>query len=165
MNIKGIALAVGRIGMGWLFLWAFLDKTFGLGWSTPSERAWIRGGSPTAGYLGSRSGWFEGVFTGMADSVFVEWLFMIGLLGLGLALILGIGMRIATISGITLLLLMYLASIPFGRDSGATNPFWDSHAIEASFLLVLYVVGAAHHYGFADKWAATKVVQKYPWLA
>ena len=29
------------------FLWAFLDKAFGLGYATPSGNAWINGGSPT----------------------------------------------------------------------------------------------------------------------
>ncbi len=32
-------LAVLRLAMGFIFLWAFLDKTFGLGYSTPPERA------------------------------------------------------------------------------------------------------------------------------
>ena len=34
-------------------LWAFLDKTFGLHYSTPSSKAWIHGGSPTKGFLTS----------------------------------------------------------------------------------------------------------------
>ena len=45
------ALAVLRIAMGFLFLWAFLDKTFGLHYATPSAKAWIHGGSPTKGFL------------------------------------------------------------------------------------------------------------------
>ena len=28
-----------RIVMGWIFLWPFLDKTFGLGFATPADRA------------------------------------------------------------------------------------------------------------------------------
>jgi thiosulfate dehydrogenase (quinone) large subunit len=35
-----------RISLGWLFLWAFLDKAFDLGHETAHEQAWIRGGSP-----------------------------------------------------------------------------------------------------------------------
>ena len=42
-----------RVLLGFEFLWAFLDKTFGLGYATPSARAWINGGSPTKGFLGS----------------------------------------------------------------------------------------------------------------
>jgi thiosulfate dehydrogenase [quinone] large subunit len=44
-------LAVFRVVLGFEFLWAFLDKTFGLGYATPSARAWINGGSPTKGFL------------------------------------------------------------------------------------------------------------------
>ena len=39
--------AIARLSLGWIFLWAFLDKLFGLGHETPSARAWIDGGSPT----------------------------------------------------------------------------------------------------------------------
>src|SRR5262245_21564183 len=44
-------LAVFRVVLGFEFLWAFLDKTFGFGYATPAERAWINGGSPTKGFL------------------------------------------------------------------------------------------------------------------
>src|SRR3546814_5818912 len=40
-------MAALRVGVGSVFLWAFLDKLFGLGYSTPSERSWLNGGSPT----------------------------------------------------------------------------------------------------------------------
>ncbi len=165
MTLKTASIAIARLGLGWIFFWAFLDKTFGLGWSTPTERAWINGGSPTRGFLMSRSGWFESIYHSMADSVLVEWLFMLGLLGIGLALLLGIGMRVATISGVLLLVLMYLSGVPFVRDAGATNPFWDAHLIEASLLLVLYFVDAGKHFGLAAWWAETRWVQKYAWLA
>ena len=45
-------LAAGlRLALGWMFLWAFLDKMFGLGHETAAEDAWINGGSPTEGFL------------------------------------------------------------------------------------------------------------------
>ena len=44
---------LARISLGWVFLWAFLDKTFGLGYATESKDAWIDGGSPTFGFLSS----------------------------------------------------------------------------------------------------------------
>src|SRR5688572_9064984 len=40
-------LAGVRLALGWVFLWAFLDKAFGLGFATSAARAWIDGGSPT----------------------------------------------------------------------------------------------------------------------
>ena len=42
-------LAVFRVAIGFAFLWAFLDKTFGFGYATPAAKAWINGGSPTKG--------------------------------------------------------------------------------------------------------------------
>src|SRR5690348_5433065 len=44
-------LAMLRIALGWIFLWAFLDKLFGLGHETTEKAAWINGGSPTKGFL------------------------------------------------------------------------------------------------------------------
>lgn len=46
-----IAIALLRLSIGFVFLWAFLDKLFGLGYATPGARAWINGGSPTKGFL------------------------------------------------------------------------------------------------------------------
>ncbi|HEV2634497.1 MAG TPA: hypothetical protein VGX23_05090, partial [Actinocrinis sp.] len=53
VDARTTAIAIVRIGTGFMFLWAFLDKTFGLGYSTASAKAWIHGGSPTKGFLGS----------------------------------------------------------------------------------------------------------------
>ena len=44
------ALAVLRITTGSIFLWAFVDKTFGLGYATASDSARINEGSPTKGF-------------------------------------------------------------------------------------------------------------------
>ncbi|HET9172689.1 MAG TPA: hypothetical protein VFN97_24905, partial [Actinospica sp.] len=35
-GLRDVAIAVIRVGTGFVFLWAFLDKTFGLGYATPS---------------------------------------------------------------------------------------------------------------------------------
>ncbi len=34
-----IVLAFGRVSLGWYFMWAFVDKMFGLGFATTAERA------------------------------------------------------------------------------------------------------------------------------
>lgn len=41
-------LALLRIAVGFVFLWSFLDKTFGLHYSTGPARAWINGGDARA---------------------------------------------------------------------------------------------------------------------
>lgn len=40
-----------RLGMGWIFFWAFIDKVFGLGFATATGKGWIDGVSPTFGFL------------------------------------------------------------------------------------------------------------------
>lgn len=68
------ALAVTRLATGFIFLWAFVDKTFGLGYSTPSERAWIHGGTPSQGFLNSEAvvGPFKDLFQSIASRVWRE---------------------------------------------------------------------------------------------
>ena len=91
--------ALLRIGLGWIFLWAFIDKVFGLGFATEAGKHWLTGASPTMGFLKfGTKGPLAGVFQAMAGSPVVDWLFMLGLLLIGLALILGIGMKIAVVN-------------------------------------------------------------------
>ena len=61
---------------------------------------------------------------------------MAGLLGIGVALLAGAGLKIAAWTGALLLALMYLAEFPLGR-TGMTNPLIDSHWIEALGIAVL----------------------------
>ncbi|KZM34403.1 hypothetical protein [Oerskovia enterophila] len=154
-----IVLGIFRIVMGFYFVWAFLDKTFGLGFSTPSERAWINGGSPTAGFLGGVQGPFASFFNGMAGAAWADWLFMAGLLGIGLALMLGIGMRIAATAGTVLLGFMYLASLPL-----TTNPIIDSHVVEALAIISLAMIGAGDTLGLGRQWKSLPLVRKNSWL-
>lgn len=147
------ALAFLRIVLGWIFFWAFLDKLFGLGYSTPGERAWINGGSPTHGFLSNASGAFGGMFQSMAGaSGFLDWFFMLGLLGIGLAMLLGAGVKIAAVSGTILVFLMYLASFPLGQE-GQTNPITTSHWLEAAGLIVVAATRAGDTLGLGRWWS------------
>jgi len=114
---------VTRILLGFYFLWAFVDKVFGLGYSTPAERAWVNGGSPTTGFLTNATAEspLAGLFSALAGVPLVDWLFMLGLLGVGVTLILGVGVRVGAIAGAAMLLFMYLAEFPLTL-TGATNP-------------------------------------------
>ena len=87
---------LARIALGWIFLWAFFDKFLGLGYSTLPAKSWLMGTSPTTGFLKGAAGTFAPFFNGLSGNMIVDWLFMVGLLGIGLALVLGIGMRSAT---------------------------------------------------------------------
>ncbi|HEU5470992.1 MAG TPA: hypothetical protein VFV67_10095, partial [Actinophytocola sp.] len=106
-------IAITRIAMGLVFTWAFLDKTFGLGYATPEQGAWINGGSPTKGFLGGVDhGPFQSLFNSWAGDPWANWLFMLGLAGIGIALLTGVAMRIAAVSGSLMLLLMWAAEWP-----------------------------------------------------
>ncbi len=150
-----------RLVMGFMFLWAFLDKLFGLGFSTTSNKSWLAGTSPTAGFLSHSVGWFAPIFQGMSGSVIVDVLFMAGLLLIGLALMLGVGMRVAGWSGAVLVLLMWLAHFP-----PANNPIIDEHTVYLIVLIGLAVTNTkpGRIFGLGQAWAATDVVKKYPWL-
>lgn len=150
------ALAFLRIVLGWIFLWAFLDKLLGLNHSTPSERAWINGGSPTAGFLSNASGPFGGFFRSLANlGTFADVLFMAGLLGIGIALITGAGLRLAAICGTLLVFMMYLATFPFMRE-GVSNPITTAHWLEAAGMIVVALTLAGDTFGLG-KWWASKV--------
>jgi thiosulfate dehydrogenase [quinone] large subunit len=70
-------LAITRLSIGWVFVWAFLDKTFGLGHETLSKAAWINGGSPTKGFLSNAStGPFTSFYKDIAGATWADWLFM-----------------------------------------------------------------------------------------
>jgi thiosulfate dehydrogenase [quinone] large subunit len=153
------ALAVLRIMFGFYFLWAFLDKTFGLGFATPGERAWVNGGSPTRGFLSGVEGPFAGIYNAIAGNALIDILFMVGLLGIGLALILGIGMRVAAISGAILYVLMWTAALPM-----TTNPILDDHITGAMTLIVLALTAAGTTWGLGTWWARQPFVQKNRWL-
>jgi thiosulfate dehydrogenase [quinone] large subunit len=153
----GYVTAALRIGLGWIFLWAFLDKLFGLGHETESKAAWINGGSPTNGFLAhATAGPFADLYQNIAGQAWADWLFMIGLAGIGTALIAGVAIRIAAASGALLLVLMWTAVLP-----PANNPFLDDHLIYALVLIALALVKAGHVLGLGQTWERLPLVQKY----
>jgi thiosulfate dehydrogenase [quinone] large subunit len=165
------ALAVLRISTGFVFLWAFLDKTFGLGYATPSAKAWVHGGSPTKGFLSSVDvGPFQSMFHSMAGTWFANGLFMLAMLGVGVALIAGIGMRIAAGAGVLVLAMMWFAEFPpaqhtaSGQPSGSSNPITDYHLVYAVGVVVLALTYAGHTWGLGRRWAQLPFVQQHRWL-
>jgi thiosulfate dehydrogenase (quinone) large subunit len=106
--------------MGFVFLWAFLHKTFGLVYATQSENAWISGSSPSRGVpverrrrparehllqLGRRR-------LGLAVQR--------GLAGIGVAVILSVGLRLAAVSG-AIMTLMWAAEWPLAEPPPASR--------------------------------------------
>ncbi|GLZ36670.1 hypothetical protein [Actinokineospora sp. NBRC 105648] len=168
-NAGGRVLAVTRLVMGFVFLWAFLDKAFGLGYATPGAGAWVDGGSPTRGFLsGLDHGPFAATLRSWAGAPVADWLFMLGLLGIAVALLLGVALRPAAVSATLMLLLMWVAEWPLARhtDAGAltrsTNPLVDYHVVYALVVVALAVLAAGDPWGLGRRW--TRLVGGRRWL-
>lgn len=172
-------LALLRIGFGLTFLWAFLDKALALGFHTGAvtnpengaresinlfakDAAWLNGGSPTKGFLAfgvPAHNPFEDIFHGIAGDAWADWLFMAGLLGIGLALTFGFGMRVAAITGAALYLLMYAASLPLDN-----NPVVDDHLLGAITVVLLALTYAGDTWGVGRAWGNAQLVKRFPIL-
>lgn len=168
---RAFSLVAMRLSVGFLFLWAFLDKTFGLGYATPTERAWINGGSPTNGFLSHLDvGPLKGFFNAIAGNPIADWLFMLCLAGVGIAVMLGIGLRLSAAFGSFLMLAMWVAEWPFaqftesGVAAGSTNPIVDYHIMYALALIVVAAFAAGNYAGLGRWWSNLDVVRKNGWL-
>ncbi len=134
MNIEKIAFLKLRFVMAFIFLWAFFDKVFGLGFATTSDKAWINGGSPTYGFLSfGTKGPFGDFFKSLAGNPIIDWTFMLGLLFIGVALLVNKYVFWAGIAGAVMMVLMWLAAL-FPEN----NPIIDEHVVYA---IVLFILG------------------------
>jgi len=167
------ALAALRIGFGLTFLWAFFDKLLALGYATGKNPetgvvdrfgpdAWINDGNPTFGFLTfgvPEDNPFHDTFNSIAGDAWVNWLFMAGLLGIGLALTFGVGIRLAAITGAALYLMMWTASLPLEN-----NPVIDDHLLGAITLIVFALTLAGDTWGLGKVWAKMHLVRRFPVL-
>lgn len=162
--------ALLRLALGFVFLWAFADKLLALGFATGRAEngtvdvlgadAWINGGSPTSGFLANGTdGPLASVFQDMAGVAVVDWLFMLGMLGVGVALLLGIAMWLAAVAGATQMLLIRVATVP------ENNPLIDQHVVYAIALFALAAAAAGDHWGLGRAWRRTRLVRRFPLLA
>ena len=120
-----------RLTMAFIFLWAFFDKVFGLGFATTTTSAWINGGSPTTGFLSyGTHGPLATFFQSLAGNGLIDWLFMLGLLFVGLTFLFNRFIKWGAFAGAIMMLLMWLATFP-----SENNPLIDEHIIYAHVLL------------------------------
>src|SRR6476469_5731845 len=161
-------LATLRIAFGFTFLWAFFDKLLALGYATGvgptgntdrfGDAAWIHGGSPTEGFLkfgADRP--LESFYHPIAGAAWTDWLFMLVLLGVGVPLTLGAGMRLGAAAGALMYVLMWSVVLP-----PANNPIIDEHILGAITLVTLALLNAGNAWGLGRWWASTSLVRKYP---
>lgn len=170
----GLFWGILRIAIGWVFLWAFLDKLLGLGFATGrnpetgvidffSPDAWIQGGSPTEGFLSfglHTKEPFLGIYSDLAGHAWVDWIYMISMLSIGVALILGIAVRLAAVAGIIWMVLFYTAVAIWPEN----NPFLDDHIVYAIALAGIAYVGAGRYLGLGRWWERTALARRFPLL-
>ncbi|WP_084077873.1 DoxX family protein [Demequina sp. NBRC 110057] len=170
-----VFLSITRIVIGFYFFWAFIDKLFGLGFSTcraedgsvevMCDRAWLSGARITEGYLGSSSGPFADFFASLGEQAWTDWPFMLGLCGIGLALMLGIGTRVGMWSGCIMLAMMWISHSWPGEGGNTTNPFVDDHIIMIVAIIGVVLVELRYQaVGLGPWWRSLDVVQKQRWL-
>ncbi len=170
-------LSVTRIALGFVFLWAFLDKFLGLGFSTCRtvaedgtftidalcDKAWVNGGHVTEGYLvygGNVNSPFHDFFVNLGADRWTDWPFMLGLLGVGAALMLGIGTKIAAWAGSLMLLFMYMTQM-----FPSTNPILDDHIVYILAIFgIVWVELARQPIGLGKWWRSLEIVKKNAWL-
>jgi thiosulfate dehydrogenase [quinone] large subunit len=170
----GIFWGLLRIAIGWIFLWAFLDKLLALGFATGRDEetgkidffspdAWIHGGSPTQGFLEfglHTKDPFESIYSDLAGLGWVDWIYMVSMAVIGVALILGIATRLAAIGGIIWMALFYTASAIWPEN----NPFLDDHIVYIIALAGIAYVGAGRYLGLGRWWEETGLARRYPLL-
>lgn len=168
---SGYAWGLARISLGLIFLWAFFDKLMGLGFATCRDaktgvvtqmcsKAWLEGGSPTEGFLKfGTKGPFADFYRSLAGNNFIDILFMTGLLLIGIALLFGIGMKIAAFTGSLLMLMMWSAAL-----WPANNPVLDDHIVYVFVLAGLAFSNADQRLGLRSWWVKQDVVKRYPIL-
>lgn len=153
-------MSIIRIALAWIFIWPFFDKLLGLGFTTAPENAWINGGSPTYGFLmhGTRGPLAE-FFQGLAGSPAVDWIFMLGLLCIGLGLLFGVMKIFAVLGGVIMLMLMWLAALPPEH-----NPFLDDHIVY-SLMLIALIAFPSGWLSFEHQWRKLSMVRKHKILS
>ena len=171
---------VVRLLVGSAFLWSFLDRLYGLGVPTPAAEGWIDGGSPTASTLwydlrgpladpvraitGARvirgPSSFErySVVTRLVEPhAWVDWVFMLSMLIIGMALVLGVLTRICAVGG-----MVWMAVIQAVTALWATSSLLVAlHVLTFLLLGGIAIVGHAGHPGPGVMWQRLRFVRTH----
>ncbi len=142
-NLKLTVVTIFRAAIGWHFLYEGLSKLLMENWSAQSYLA------NATGFL---SGFYHWLASGESLVKAIDILNVYGLILIGLALFLGVFIRIASSGGILLLLLYYFAYPPFGTSlfGSPEGHFYivNRNFIEA-FLLLWFVLSSQTGYGIS----------------
>jgi len=145
------SLVAVRLTLGWMFFYAGITKVLDPNWSA-------------AGYLNSAKA-FAGFYSWLASPSILpltnfvnEW----GLTLLGVALILGIGVRLASYLGAGMMILYWLPlGFPYPNEHAYIV---DEHLIYAAALLVLAAMRAGRTFGLENWCSGLPICSRYPTL-
>lgn len=160
--LQQVSLGLIRLGVGWALFWSGIDKVFGLGFGTAPGQSVLAGASPTKGFLLHglpADAPAAALLKPLAGHPVVDTLFLLATVGAGLALLLGIGTRIAAIGGAVLMLNLWFASLPLEY-----NPFLDQHLFYAIALLSVPVFDSGRYFGLGNYWRSLPPVRGRRWL-
>ncbi|MES2953465.1 MAG: DoxX family membrane protein [Patescibacteria group bacterium] len=146
------ALFALRITLGWMFFYAGITKVLDSSWSA-------------AGYLaGAKS--FPALFAWFASPSVIpvtNFLNAWGLTLLGVALLLGIAVRLSSMLGVLLMTLYYLTALDFPFPN-AHSLLVDQHVIYSAALFVLATFHAGRVWGLEEWCSRLSFLKKYPKL-
>ena len=141
-----------RIALGWLFFYAGLVKVLNPEWSA---RGYLEGAQTFTGLYQ----WLAQPDVIALTNIFNEW----GLVLLGVALLLGLYVRLAGFLGVLLMLLYYFPVLDFPRIPPHSY-LVDEHIVYGMALIVLAVFRAGRFWGL-HRWASTwPVCRRFPKL-
>ncbi|MDA3867583.1 MAG: hypothetical protein PF489_12670 [Salinivirgaceae bacterium] len=148
-----------RVLVGWHFLFEGISKLATPHWTSASylmESKWLF------------SGFFHWLIANPGLLKIVDFMNIWGLIFIGLALFLGIFIRISSLSGVALLSLYYIANPPFVISSLASSShyyFINTNVIEAAVLVLFAIVSKDYFWGF-DRlfvdWMERRKEKKFP---
>lgn len=150
-SLEAKLLLILRLAMGWLVFYAGITKILDPAWTA-------------TGYL-TNAKTFSGFYSWFASPQNIGWVDFLnewGLTLIGASLILGLGVRLASILGAALMLLYYFPVLEFPKV--AHGFIVDDHLIYTVILLLFAAIRAGRYYGL-DNWCANlPICQRYPRL-
>ncbi|MBI1985013.1 MAG: DoxX family membrane protein [Candidatus Wildermuthbacteria bacterium] len=151
-QFQKISLFLLRISIGWLFFWAGITKVLDPEWSSAG---YLQGAKTFADFYQ----WLASPSLLPVTNFVNEW----GLTLLGLALILGVFLRLSSILGALLMLLYYLPILQFPYPN-AHSFLVDEHIVYIFSLLVLGSLRSGRIWGLEQWCSNLPVCSKFPKL-
>ncbi|MEX0616464.1 MAG: DoxX family protein [Candidatus Woykebacteria bacterium] len=150
-----VSLFLLRLGIGWVFFYAGWSKviTFFTDTKNWTAAGFLIGGAKDPTHI------FAPLFESLAGNTTIDYLNAYGLLFIGIGLLSGGMVRLASLFGIILMLLYYLPGYP------PENAFIiDDHIIYSLVLIFLAAAGAGRMWGLDKNIEKWPMVKKNPWL-